>query len=73
MKSIHQYTVAEFAEVSEDNKLWQNSIWTKAYRLEAEKLLLIEALKDIMDSEHIDDARHYAETVIAEVRNGNNP
>lgn len=33
---IHKMTVREFAVASQDNPLWNNSIWTKAYRTEEE-------------------------------------
>ena len=33
---IHKMTVKEFAEASENNPLWNASIWTKAYHMEAQ-------------------------------------
>ena len=48
---IYKMTIKEFAKVSEDNKLLQSSIWTKAYAMEKEiKELKAEnqKLKDMM-------------------------
>jgi len=50
VKDIHKITVAEFAEASEGNSLWQSSIWTKAYRIEKERNELLGALTDLEDA-----------------------
>jgi len=50
VKDIHKMTVAEFAEESEDNKLMQSHIWTKAYRIQKERNELLKALADLEDA-----------------------
>jgi len=50
MTDLNKMTVKKLAIESEDNKLMQDMIWTKAYDLEAENKVLKERLSVLIDS-----------------------